>query len=96
VSKSTTFYLVLLIVGFFLGFVGTGISNAVDESINGASDRNRQSIERAGRDLVFCHKYCDAVRGELIEIRNSPTTLDAPALAPVCVCAIDLPVIDTN
>lgn len=95
-SKSATFYLVLLLVGLFLGFVASGISNALDESIHGASDRNRQSIERAGRDLVFCHKYCDEVRGELIEIRNSPTTLDSPALAPVCVCAIGLPAIDTN
>lgn len=50
---------------------------------------------RAADDRRFCDAYCNAAKGDLVEMHNTPSTDSSPA-APICVCAIGEPAIDVD
>jgi hypothetical protein len=78
-TKAMTAFLVVLVVMAFIG----------------ACIEQPRASSRAADDRRLCDAYCNAAKGDLVEMHNTPSTDSWPA-SPICVCAIGEPSVDVD
>jgi len=61
----------------------------------GSNRNNEAALAGAASDHQFCVSYCLAAEGDLVEMRNNPTTYHPP-LSPICVCLFGSTAVDVD